>query len=441
MRDFLHNQELALNVKERMKVEDLVECIKRFYYESGDFTGYPVYRLKEEYGISGSEAKELIRNLISSRQVDGVFGNLHPNPHIKAFSNVPVEDQLNFLDELEFSEHFCLYPSAEILSRSSEIKKFENAPYERELALGAGQLDFRVFDLSVLEHYRNDPRYYYETDFVSGLISIHDEYFEFDSMRGHDQILLQTFGFAYDDDLNRAVAVFLRYLANLSPGHQMIWSAKKLKGDYKLHPDYYRNSILGDWGTRISIFDAFVQELSVINEMAALMGKEPLFRELFAKDRPREFGFLLRPTLNEFNRFVLLLDKMMSDNLNKKFFAKDISLEEEEEREDGKIVVRQKGTIALLEEWIQKYYRPSEPEPLEKMFAAFRKIRKLRQKPAHAVNEDNFDQKYFKEQHQLIIEAYNAVRTLRLIFANHPNVKRNPPSIGKHLYEGKIWDI
>ena len=199
--------------------------------------------------------------------------------------------------------------------------------------------------------------------------------------------------------------------------------------------------LLGDWGTRISIFEAFVQELTIINEMAVLMGKAPLFRESYAKDRPKEFGFLLRPTLAEFNRFVLLLDKMMSDNINKEFFAEDLSLEEDEERDDGKVIVRQKGTIALLEEWVRKHFRPTDQEPVDRMFSAFRKVRKLRQKPAHAVKEDIFDQKYFKEQRQLVIEVYDAVRTLRLILANHPIVRNNPPKIGEHLYKGEIWDI
>jgi hypothetical protein len=423
------------------KEDAIVKSITKFYLESGDFNGYPVYRLKEEFGLSDTEAKGVIRDLIKSRKIDGVFGNIHPNPHIKAFSNIASEDQLRFLDELEFSDHFCLYPNSEILTSLPETKRFEHAPYERELALGAGQLDFRVFDLSVLEYYRNDPRYYYKTDFINGQISIHDEHFEANTMPKHDQVLLQTFGFAYDDDLNRAVAVFLRYLSKLSPEHQRIWAAKALKGNYKLHPDYYRNSILGDWGTRISIFEAFTQELAIINDMAVLMGKAHLFRESYAKDRPNEFGFLLRPTLAEFNSFVLLLDKMMSDNINKEFFAHDLSLEEDEERDDGRIIVRQKGTIVLLEEWVRKYFRPADPEPLDQMFSTFRKVRKLRQKPAHAVNENIFDLKYFKDQRQLVIEAYDAVRTLRLILANHPSVRKIPPTIGEHLYKGEIWDI
>jgi hypothetical protein len=50
------------------------------------------------------------------------------------------------------------------------------------------------------------------------------------------------------------------------------------------------------------------------------MGRPNLFRQDFGQygeNEPRRFTFLVRPTLEEFNEFVLLLDKMLSDNLNK----------------------------------------------------------------------------------------------------------------------------
>ena len=75
------------------------------------------------------------------------------------------------------------------------------------------------------------------------------------------------------------------------------------------------------------------------------------------------------------------------------------------------------------------------------MFTAFRTVRRLRQKPAHAVNENLFDLAYFKEQRKIMIDAYDALRTLRLVLANHPKVRRNPPEIQEHLAKGEIWDI
>jgi hypothetical protein len=75
------------------------------------------------------------------------------------------------------------------------------------------------------------------------------------------------------------------------------------------------------------------------------------------------------------------------------------------------------------------------------MISTFKKVRKLRQKPAHKVNTDSFDQDLFKEQRDIVVNAYVSVRTLRLILANHPEVRINPPKISKQLFKGEIWDI
>lgn len=419
-------------------IEEIYAVVEEKYFSSGDFNGMPIYGLVGVFDISDEAFKASVRNGIEDEiltaRVDG-------NPHIRGFSKIPKDKVLEAFDKSEYPGHICLYPHEKRLANSKRISDYSQSPYEMELAKGAGQLDYRTFDLSVLEYYRNDPRYSYETDFIHGQISITDEFFESVSVSEHDQIILQTFGFAYDDDLNRYVAVFLRYLANLSPEHQKVWAAKEIKGDIKLHPDYYASSIQGSWGSRISIFRAFTKELKIINEMSILIGKPTLFRDSYDENTPKEFGFLLRPTQAEFNNFMLLLDKMMSDNIKKKFFENDVELEIEKAREDGKIIVTSKGTIQILEEWVKKHFRPVDPEPIENMMKTFRKVRQLRQKPAHKVNADAFDQELFKQQREIVINAYDAVRTLRQVLSNHPKVKVNPPKISEQLYKGEIWSI
>lgn len=419
-------------------IDKLYSIVEDQYFSSGDFNGMPIYRLVEEFDVESDEFRQAVRDAIKEEIITARF---HDNTHIIAFSGYPREQILEWFDTEEYPSHTCLYPHAKMLSASDKLSSYKDSPYELELAKGAGQLDYRTFDLSVLEYYRNDPRYSYRTDFIHGSICIEDEYFESESVPKSDQILLETFGFAYDDNLNRYVAVFLRYLSNLSPEHQRVWKAKEVKGSIKLHPDYFASSIQGSWGTRLSIFEAFVQELKIINAMSEIIGKPNLFHNCYSSDRPKEFGFLLRPTESEFNSFMLLLDKMMSDNINKKFFENDVDLESEEERGDGKIVVRPKGTIQILGAWVTKYFRPVDKKPINDMLATFKKVRKLRQKPAHKVNSDTFDQAFFHKQREIVVRAYDAVRTLRLILANHPSVKASPPDIGEHLSKGEIWDI
>jgi hypothetical protein len=71
------------------------------------------------------------------------------------------------------------------------------------------------------------------------------------------------------------------------------------------------------------------------------------------------------------------------------------------------------------------------------MFETFREIRRRRQKPAHAINEESFDQSYFQQQRELMIRAYEAIRTLRQAFEFHPRVRGY--KIPDWLESGKIW--
>ncbi|PWU35910.1 AAA family ATPase [Pseudomonas aeruginosa] len=418
-------------------IDEIYQIVEEKYFSSGDFNGTPIYSLAAEFDIESDEFRHAIRSAIED---DVLTVRFEGNPHILEFSGIPKERILEGFDSADYPGHTCLYPSKVKLDSCVKLEDYRQAPYELKLAQGAGQLDYRAFDLSVLEFYKNDPRYHYSTDFIHGQISITDEYFESDSVPDHDQVILQTFGFGYDDNLNRYVTVFIRYLADLSPEHQRVWEAKEVSGTVKLHPDYYASSILGSWGTRMSIFSAFTKELEVINEMSKIMGRPALFRNTYDADTPKEFGFLLRPTQSEFNGFMLLLDKMMSDNINIRFFGNDVQLESEEIRDDGKIIVKPKGTIQVLTAWVKKYFHPEETSPIDEMIATFKEVRKLRQKPAHTIDADKFDQDLFRRQREIVIKAYDAVRTLRLILANHPKVKASPPKINEWLFEGNIWD-
>jgi hypothetical protein len=419
-------------------IDKIYEIVERKYFESGDFNGMPIYDLKSSFDVDTPEFRALLRKGIEN---EILTANFHDNTHIMPFFKMPTAKVLEVFDSAEYPSHTCLYPHPSKLASSPRLLGYEHAPYEMELAKGGGQLDFRTFDLSVLEYYRNDPRYSYSTDFIDGRICIKDEYFGSGKMAEHDQIFLKTFGFAYDDDLNRYVAVFLRYISKLSPKHQRLWHSKEVSGDIKLHPDYYASSIEGSLGTRISIFEAFVMELQTINEMCAVMNRPPLFHNSFSEDRPKEFGFLLRPTVAEFENFILLLDKMMSDNINKKFFGKDVAIETDTVRSDGKIEVKLKGTVQIMEAWFAKLFCAHDEDPIEAMITSFKEVRSLRQAPAHKVNVNEFDQEIFRKQRDIVIKAYDAVRTIRQAFAKHPEVKKNPPEINEQLFNGEIWDI
>jgi hypothetical protein len=395
--------------------DDLMKLVVAKYLSSDEFNGLPVRE------VTGGAGMAAVRQVISDGRARLNFGAPHPNPHILGLELPPVGDQLKALGTQQALTHVCLYPSAAHLRSHRLPRRFANRPFTKELARGSPQLTFRFFDLTVLEAYRNDPRYLYRTTDISGYLSISDRFDNSESMPDPDKILLQHFGFGYSRDISqRVVCVCLRDLSRLTPEHQAVWAARRLDGEYLPHPDFWR-MVMGEWGEGVSLFSAFLEELHHTNELARLMGGPPFYLRTYTDDgRPTELSWLIRPTLREFNGFVHLLDKLMSENLNREFFAGRVELESERQRGDGKVVVTQKGTIALLEDWLAATFRPKDPGPITEMLAAFREVRRRRQKPAHAAQDDAFDQGYFKEQRDLSIKAYAAVRTIRLILQNHP---------------------
>jgi len=486
------------------KKDDILREITQFYLTSGGFNGLPIRYIVQDFKLEETELKNILISLIQEDKISLNFGDIHPNPHIKAFWEESKEKQIEKVKRSNLA-YVCAYPSCSHLKEVVNPSKYQDRPFTLRLALGEPQLSFESFDLRVLEFYRNDPRYHYGNNNINGKIYVRDEC----SMPPSDEVFLQTFGFSYDSNLNRAVAVYLKYLSNLTPEHQQRWNTYILKGDYRLHPDYFKPSILGEFPEGMPIFSAFFEELHHINEMCKLIQRPPLFRndlrtsfkiteqslgnlksegvpddvleklqslkdqkiteeekfldilkrtigdeqtvrfkslimkhaDLRGNEMPREFCFLIRPTLKEYNHFVNELDKVMSDNINKKFFQRDIPLEYDEKRKDGKIIVREKGTIKILDEWLRLKFNDGDEKIIDCIIDTFYEIREERNPIVHKIDDDTFDQKYFKQQRELIIKAYDAIRRLRLIFqmifSSHQNVKQY--KIPDWLQSGKIW--
>ena len=185
-------------------------------------------------------------------------------------------------------------------------------------------------------------------------------------------------------------------------------------------------------------FDALMEEQFHINAMCERIGFPPLFRKTFEAERPRALGVLLRPTRRSYDEFVHVLDKLLSENLNRDFFASQgMVLEDEIPRDDGRIEVRPKGTLRLLEEWLRRsVVRLEDPCVLDEIIEPLQDVRRLRQPPAHAIREDEFDPTYHQKQDELIERVYTAVRSFRLVLTLHPATRDyEVPSL---LYEGKI---
>jgi hypothetical protein len=376
----------------------------------------------EDHGLSFERLAMAVEPLILAGEASAIFGIRVPNPHIRAIDDDAPEVQIRYLKVPENQSHgINFYPTERTLRDVRAGRQFSHSPYSKLLALGRPQLSFVSFDLSILEHYREDPRYHYEVDDVSGWLGVRDEYYLKDEKTFPEKhkVSIQSFGFSFDKALNRHVAVFLRYLHDLSQEHQNIWKAHEVEGDLFLHPDYFRSAFLGEFYEGISIFEAFLEEIRVTNLICANIGRPALFRASF-EPRPRQLAFLLRPTVKEYQHFILTLDKMLSENIDPSFFGDDIELETEKTDRKGRVRVERKGSITCLQEWLTQRFRVEDRAPMQEMLDTFREIRKLRQRPAHTLDDNRFDPALARTQRELMIRAYTAIRTLRLVLQNHP---------------------
>ena len=150
-----------------MNTEEIQDRIVNKYLTSNDFNGYPLRDFEDH--------KNEIIELINEDRIEINFGDVHPNPYIKALELDNKEVQVEKINKKGLN-NACAYPTKTLLSTIIDLNYLKDKPFTRKLALGEPQLGFSAFDMSILEIYRNDPRYSFFTDEISGQINISDDY-------------------------------------------------------------------------------------------------------------------------------------------------------------------------------------------------------------------------------------------------------------------------
>ncbi len=410
-------------------VQSVLTVITNHYVYSQDFNGILASSLAEKSDLSRSSLLQILEQLLASERIVIAFGRYQDNPHILRLPPPGTQRQLALVNS-EALHTFCVYPSAKTLGYRKDLASFSDRPFTRRLALGEAMLVAVFFELSVLETYYRDPRYRFHYNDMGGRISITDEASRSEYVDARHKILLDTFGIGYDDRRNRVAIVYLRYLSNLSPEHQQIWNAHVVRRPCVMNSDYERATLYGVWPEHHSAYQAFLAEMVEIKKLSVLINKTSLFRDDFSTGRPLGLHPMLRPTGRNLQEFVHLLDKMLSENVDRDFFKNDIPLEEEHQRSDGKIQVAPRGTLALLRDWISTRYRDADGADVsDEVVGPFKRIRKLRQKPAHEIQQDKFDISLPGQQDQLLVDVLQALRKLRWLLMSHPNArgKYQPP--------------
>jgi hypothetical protein len=405
----------------------LVEIIYEHFAQSRDLNGVSLPRLARRLKVGPETIKRRLRRLLEEGKITLAFESNSVNPHIKRLPDLPIEAQISKMENEEASG-ICAYPSASVAT-ARVGGAFSDRPYTRQLAMAEPQLRPVFFDLPVLERYFRDPRYRCFFGDSQGYIGIGDQAYASEETQECDKISIQTFGIGYTPKRHRVVVVFLRYLSDLSAEHQRYWSAHEVNEECTMNSDYERATIWGMWPENFSAYAAFIQEQVEINKLCELIGKPHLFKQTYEDyQRPILFCSMLRPTQACFDDFVHLLDKMISDNIDKGFFCGDIPTEEENVRKDGSVEVRQLGTLTLLERWLKRHYRTRDGEDVSaETVAPFKRIRKSRQPVAHVIRKDEYDLSLPEKQDELLEEIKNGLTRLRWVLSSHPDACSHRP--------------
>lgn len=425
---------------ELSKLEKIKNLVFTFFCESSDFNGIALRNISERLGLdykdSIDQVKELVRDGIVSIQSS-------TNPHIIGFTHHVIDSQLTILEQakdigvskktygnIEFvtenTEYpICVYPSKEYLKESRDLGEFGYAKYTSALALAEPQLSFRFFETDVLERYSNDPRFDFEFHDFSGSISCKYDESGKAILREEDQIFLKSFGLGFDSNSNRLIAVIIRDLGRLSSEHQVYWSTKEVPApECKVLTDYYENIIQGNWITARSVFYALIDEINAIYKLTYSIFGVSLFRkELDGDHRPKNFTFFFSPTTKNYYDFINLLDKYISENINKSFFEGKLDLEERKPIGDDTFDRIQKGTLRLLEEWITTVFRYADDSIPKKIMKPLKKVRKERQSPAHKVIDNSYDPSLVELQKEIMEGCYLSLGSIRRNIQTHPKAK------------------
>lgn len=404
-----------------MATDTILDTITADYVESANADSFNGLVAAALLHIESDEAqlRSHLRQLVSEARISCVFSRLDPNMHIKRFPELPTERQLALL-ESEALDHFSVYPASDEIEIRVDISAWNDRPFTKALVLGEAQLAFRAFDMAALERYRNDPRYLVQFSDYMGRMSIRDDSFGDEKFPERDKVSLQTFGLGFRDELVPHLVVYLRYLSGLSPEHQQYWKSYEVPDGVRMCEQYYQSSVLGEFWKNRSIRYAIVKEMDLINKMSAAIWGSALFRELTVAEVPIDLTTFLRPTSENYDRFVMALDKLLSDSINIRFFEGKLPLETETVRKDGKIEVHRKGSLSLLEEWLLAEVIWNDTDAFrEVVIAPLRKVRKERQAPAHTFSADKFSAEYYDARRNLLWAVFNSLSNIRRTFGKH----------------------
>lgn len=394
-------------------VEDLVAAVAKFYLDSGDFNGRPVPESEEPH--------EVLKKAIALGLIQLVTEAEFPNPHIRPWSDARIDRQLEQLQRvLDPGTPLggCVYPTPSAMA-TQDLSAYRDRPYTQRQAAGHGDLECVYFKMAALEDYRNDPRYGFEFGDFAVNWGIGDEAYMDENEPDSDKIGWVRAGFGYDAEadahgpgpIHRYVAVLLTDLNDLTASHQLRLSTWEQPAD-GLHPHpLWWGTVMGEWVDYIGPFDKVIGELDALNQIWAMIYGLPLFK---TTERHRDWGWVLRPSTSEWDKFVLLTDQLISDNIDTKALN---AANAPKKNAAGDTL----GTLTRLEAFLEGHAKGGVKDTVR----VFKTLRASRNKPAHAARPTLNDQTLVVQQRDLLFDLADSLRAIRVFMSTHPSVKNS----------------
>ncbi|WP_435204934.1 hypothetical protein [Micromonospora sp. bgisy143] len=397
-------------------MKSLLEDVVEFYLEPTDFNGLPLRDATKEVLDEAAE-------LVTAGLIEVISDVDSMNPHIRRWSSRRTREEqlLDIAESGDTGRVVCLYPTAAALADRLPADLYRDQPYRRRQAEGGGRLEVAYFRFDVLEPYRNDPRYHFDLTDFGVRSSVTDDTYEDAEEHEEDKTSISHVGFAYDlskfdpEDANapiiRRACAFLCDLGDLTPTHQQRWrtyEVSKVDG-LEPHPVWWNAQAHGAWPDGLGPFERLLFELRTWNGFHNSIFGVDLVR---TTERPREFGWILRPSQQEYDAFIHLLDKLLSENLRHE--ALDSAGIPKQDKNGQNL-----GTLSRLDRLLENnaVTRANRREILKPI----RDVRSARQGPAHTLRSNVTDKTFVRKQVELLKEVTASLVALRGHWQSHPN--------------------
>ena len=365
----------------------------------------PSISLADQLNLGLADLIPALRILIQAELISVVFGDKHPNPHIRALQDESSNEQIAKLIPAKL-EHACIYPLPKHLKSVVNKQQFCQRPYTLQLALGAPLYTYNFFDPSILIHYQQQPQCSIVND-IQGVL-----YLPYTNLQFSRAIYKTDSG----QPLTELVATSLEHLARLRQSDQQYWHSMSFPAQCTLHPDVVLPLTLGTFRQRLSIFEALHEELMAVNALCEKMNTPYIF-ELDGSMRASYSidGYLIHPTMESFYHFFIGLQILLFQNLNPAFMKTIAPLVTVHKRGKRTARLRRPSVTPLerIESWLSSLINLSAESPIRRLILLIKRTRLETTRKMARENPRLTDYSLLHLQRRLIWNTYLTVKWIR----------------------------